>query len=320
MTPHRPRRTSPLRLSCLSLALALLLSGGVLPIRAQEPDPAAATDGPSAAAARDTAEVLAAAERFLTAFDRLEWEPFHDAFSPSATAFLPFGAPARRNGREEVAAFFRTFFDRVRAAGEGPRYLELEPGDLRVDALGEGAVVTFHLPGEREVGRRTLVFDRDGPEGPWRIAHLHASSLERTEPEEDEGAEGDAPSELLELNREILRRMIEEQDAGLLRNVALDEFHVVAPGGRVESLDQAEAGVASFSADATIEVGDEQVLRHGATAVVIGKLVIDGEMEPVGPLPPLKFTTVFVRDAGRWRLLARALTPCFEVAIQHGFC
>ena len=127
-------------------------------------------------------------------------------------------------------------------------------------------------------------------------------------------------SEVLELNREILRRMIEEQDPGRLQQAALDDYVVVAPGGRVETLDQAVAGAGSFSADATIHVTDEQFVRHGETAVVVGKLVIDGEMQPVGTLPPMKFMAVFVRSEGRWRLLSRALTPCFEIAIERGVC
>lgn len=127
-------------------------------------------------------------------------------------------------------------------------------------------------------------------------------------------------SALLELNRQILVQMIEEQDPELLQSVAVDDYIVVAPGGRVENLSQVAAGVGSFSPDATIEITDERVVRQAETAIVIGKLVIDGEMQPVGPLPPLKFMTVFVHSNGRWRLLARSLTSCFEIAIERGVC
>jgi hypothetical protein len=151
--------------------------------------------------ARDTTEVLAAARSFLTAFNRLDWEPFHGSFHPSATVFQPFGEPFRNDGREEVATFFRSFFERVRAAREGPPYLDIQPEDLRIDALGEAAVVTFHLPGEEEVGRRTLVFGRHAPDAPWRIAHLHASGLERP----GAGGEGAGPPSR-ELEAEQARR------------------------------------------------------------------------------------------------------------------
>lgn len=302
----------------LALAVALLLAAYPAPAHAQEAGPDGAAD--TIRVSPDTSGVLDAAEAFLGAFNRLEWDSFHAAFSPDATVFQPFGEPFRNDGREEVAAFFRSFFEQVRGARDGPPYLDIVPEDVRIDPLGEAAVVTFHLSGETEVGRRTLVFDRYEGDGSWRIAHLHASSLERPVRDGEAAARQEPPSDLLELNRAILRRMIEERDPELLRDVALDEFLVVAPGGRVENLSQAAAGVESFSADATIEITGERVVRHGETAVVIGRLVIDGEMQPVGRLPPMKFATVFVRVGDRWRLLARSLTPCFEIAIQHGFC
>lgn len=133
----------------------------------------------------DSVEVLAAAESFLSAFSNLEWEPFHSSFSPSATVFLPFREPWRKEDREEAAAFFRGFFDQIRTAAEGPPYGEIVPEDLRIQMLGDAAVVTFHLPGTGTVGRRTLVFGREAPDGPWRIVHLHASVQQV--PEEPEG-------------------------------------------------------------------------------------------------------------------------------------
>jgi len=48
--------------------------------------------------------------------------------------------------------------------------------------------------------------------------------------------------------------------------------------------------------------------------------VIDGEMQPVGELPPMKSMAVFVRENDRWRLLARSPTLCLEVAIERGVC
>lgn len=127
-------------------------------------------------------------------------------------------------------------------------------------------------------------------------------------------------TELKELNREILERIVEDQDPSLLQEVAFDDFLVVAPGGRVETLSQVAAGVESFSSDATAEVSEQQVIWRDRVAVVIGKLVIDGEMQPVGELPPLKFMTVFLQEDGQWRLMARSLTACFEIAIERGVC
>jgi pimeloyl-ACP methyl ester carboxylesterase len=148
----------------------------------------------------DTAAVMAAAEAFLTAFNNLEWDAFHASFAPSATVFQPFGEPWRNNDREELAAFFGSFFEQIRSSAEGPPYLRITPRDLRIEMLDEAGIVTFHLPGQESVGRRTLVFGRNRSTDPWRLFHLHASSLERPESRE----EGGAPAQ--DLDPEAARR------------------------------------------------------------------------------------------------------------------
>lgn len=136
----------------------------------------------------DTADVMAAAESFLTAFNNLEWEAFHASFAPSATVFQPFREPWRNEDREEVAAFFGSLFEEIRSSSEGPPYMRITPRNLRIEMLDDAGIVTFHLPGRETVGRRTLVFGRKQSTDPWRLFHLHASSLERPESQAGRGA------------------------------------------------------------------------------------------------------------------------------------
>lgn len=56
------------------------------------------------------------------------------------------------------------------------------------------------------------------------------------------------------------------------------------------------------------------------TAVVSGRLDIDGTMHPVGKWRPLKFMSTWVKADGRWRLLSRSLTPCLDRLIEMGGC
>lgn len=126
-------------------------------------------------------------------------------------------------------------------------------------------------------------------------------------------------SEIINLNRRIMQQQIIERDSDLFDQSSLEEFIVVAPGGRIENKTEALGGVNAWDA-ASIDVRDEQVVIHGPTAVLVGRLEIDGVMRPVGTLPPMKFMAVFVETGGEWKLLARSLTPCFEMAIQNGFC
>jgi len=124
---------------------------------------------------------------------------------------------------------------------------------------------------------------------------------------------------IIELNRRIMHEQIIERNADLFAEHSLEQFLVVAPGGRIEDKAQAMGGVNAWDAEA-IEVRDEQVIFQGETAVLVGRLQVDGTMEPVGELPPMKFMAVFVNTDGEWKLLARSLTPCFDMAIQRGFC
>lgn len=132
-------------------------------------------------------------------------------------------------------------------------------------------------------------------------------------------AQDPGASEIIELNRRIMHQQILERDSRLFQNVALEQFLVVAPGGRIENKTEAIEGVNSWDAE-SIEVRDERVIFHGNTAVVVGRLQINGVLGPVGTLPPVKFLAVFVETADGWKLLARSLTPCLEMAIEHGFC
>ena len=126
----------------------------------------------------DHAEILAAAEHFLRVFDHLEWERFVACWSSNPTAFFP-GDDIRIDGREAVLARFRMIFDRASLHSSGPRYLQLEPRNLRVDRYGDAGLVTFTLgdtPGS--VALRSLLFVRET--GAWKLAHVHGTKLPTT--------------------------------------------------------------------------------------------------------------------------------------------
>jgi hypothetical protein len=132
-------------------------------------------------------------------------------------------------------------------------------------------------------------------------------------------AQDSRAAEIIELNRRIMHQQIIERDSGLFRETSLDQFLVVAPGGRIETRAEAIRGVDAWEAE-SIDVRDEQVIFHEGTAVLVGRIQIEGVMRPVGTLPPMKFMAVFVEVGDDWRLLARSLTPCFPIAIERGLC
>ena len=162
----------------LALSFLVLISLGHTAAHARRQ---AAPQQNAPAADPATRDVGAAAAAFVEAFNNLDWEKFRLGFSDDATVFFPFAQfPQRASGRAEVEAIFKRFFDEVRKRKAAPPYLNIEPKDMQIQALGDAAIVTFHLGEGDTVGRRTLVFQKQ--KGRWLIAHLHASSLTRPKP------------------------------------------------------------------------------------------------------------------------------------------
>lgn len=153
----------------LPLIAMLMLCAGCA--NAGSPPPAPAP--PEAAS-----EVRVAAEKFLVAFDNLEWEAFKASWAASPSVFFPFpDTPRRIDGKAEVERVFAAFFKDVRATTPGPPYLHLSPQELQVQVFGDSALVTFMLIREHRVSRRSLLFVREA--GEWKLAHMHASNVER---------------------------------------------------------------------------------------------------------------------------------------------
>jgi len=158
------------------------LISGALVVAATLPMRAPAQSRPQLSthtAETDSVAVAAALHQFLVAFENLDWPAFRAAFSDSATIFQPAPEmPERVTGSRGIDSTFRAVFAEIlaRAGGGGPPYQRLEPIDLRIQPLALGAVlVTFELRNPERLGRRTVLFRKEG--STWRIFHLHASNL-----------------------------------------------------------------------------------------------------------------------------------------------
>ena len=140
--------------------------------RAQAVGAPAACDAP-----RDLCEFF---DRYLKAFNSRDFDGFSATFADDITFFVdrPF-PPERVDGRSAVEAIFRPGFA---AAHPGPGITPpplppaLVPVNLRLQVIGDVAVISFVVHNPMEVARRTLVA-RTGPDG-WRIVHIHGSSAD----------------------------------------------------------------------------------------------------------------------------------------------
>jgi len=158
----------------LSSAALVIVCSASFAARTQTVVPPAMPSAP-AAAERSPEQ---AAQAFLRAFDRLEWEPFRGYFAEDMTMFFPFAqTQSRVDGREAIEKVFEGFFRAKRqqlADAGAPMIQGLNPRDMEVQMAGpDAAVVTFHLGSATTPARRSIVLRRTA--GEWKVIHWHAS-------------------------------------------------------------------------------------------------------------------------------------------------
>lgn len=309
--------------------LVMLLAGRGAPLQAQvatlpaqlhEP---AAIARPTVSANADSAAVARAVERFLDAFNRLDWDAFRASFADDATTFMPMAAmPERRNGREDVEAAFGAFFDAVRrqwaeSGREGPPRLSITPRDLRIRMMGDAAIVTFHLgdPDGGSTGRRTLVLEKRNER--WLIVHLHASSLERAtvaagalprdgaiEPESSPPALADTIRTLAVESMTLWNRLDPEAWLALFGD-SVRWYHSATSLDRAGVEDMVR-GLMSVMRDARYRVIPEpDVLVLGRDAAVASFAMVQAAIGHDGDQleQPTGLTFVYQRRGGDWKIV-----------------
>jgi ketosteroid isomerase-like protein len=134
--------------------------------------------GSVSAQPKDSLEVAAATQSFLTAFSNFDWKNFRSAFAEDATVFFPTGDYAKRvSGIHDIEATWTEIFPEFLDPKNTFR-LDLNPQSLSIKTHGGTAIATFHLGEEEEsLYRRTIVFIRE--KKTWKIAHLHASGVKQ---------------------------------------------------------------------------------------------------------------------------------------------
>lgn len=155
--------------------LPLLFAGIALAPAAMAAQAATTPATPAVPAAQNAAEapVNAAVAEFVNALNAFDAERLGRTFAEDISVFfpgLPFPA-ARIEGRANVQGAFAQLFAQLRQ--RGTRNASLQPRAPGLQLYGDVAIATFHLVGQQEIGRRTLVLRRSG--GRWLIVHMHGS-------------------------------------------------------------------------------------------------------------------------------------------------
>jgi hypothetical protein len=113
---------------------------------------------------------------------------------------------------------------------------------------------------------------------------------------------------LADLNATIFRQYMLEHDTGLYAQTAHADYLLLVGIGLVETRDEVLSTAQNLDIE-SLTVTHEHFVREGDTAVLFGRLDVQGTV--MGhPLPAqTRFMSVFARTPDGWKLLARSLTP-----------
>jgi len=140
---------------------------------------------------KSAAKLVAVEEQvkaFVQAFNNLDCKRFNEFFSCDSTVFFPSQETKRVTGKSKRENLFQGIFeDERKKRSYDESYLPVRLiGRTKVEMLGDTAIVTFHTDNRNSsglgesIGRRTVVFQRDGEQ--WLVVHLHASNMPLSQP------------------------------------------------------------------------------------------------------------------------------------------
>jgi len=126
----------------------------------------------------DSVAVSNQLNKFVRAFENLDFEQFQSFFADNVTVFFPPSAmvSARVDGKEKAMAVFKAFFQRVKEKKSTPPYLDIKPEKMKIDLYQDVAIATFELNDPGALSRRTIVMKKIN--GQYLIIHLHASKAD----------------------------------------------------------------------------------------------------------------------------------------------
>ena len=124
---------------------------------------------------RDSTDVMTRANAFVSAFNHFKWEEFRNFFSDDASMFHPQAENKERiTGKNEIEARWLKIFPQF-ADTANKQVMKITASGIHVQIYDKTAIVSFHLPGDTNFGRRSIVWVKQ--KGVWKIVHLHASNL-----------------------------------------------------------------------------------------------------------------------------------------------
>ncbi len=115
----------------------------------------------------------------------------------------------------------------------------------------------------------------------------------------------DVEEQLVQLNTELLKQYMLHHNIERYEQVALDDYIFLAGIGVIETKEEVLATVENLDID-SVAITNEEFRLYGPTAVLVGRLDVDGRVLGTQLPGQIRYISVFVEHEGEWRLLSRA--------------
>jgi hypothetical protein len=122
---------------------------------------------------------------------------------------------------------------------------------------------------------------------------------------------------LIRLHTELMEQYILYHDAELYANVMLDDYLLVIEIGLIENRELLLNTVGNLDIQ-TAKLTNEEFLHYGSTAVLIGKLEMEGKILGHTIDGMLRYMSVFILHQDQWRLLSGSFSPVVHPSVLYG--
>jgi uncharacterized protein (TIGR02246 family) len=132
-------------------------------------------------------------------------------------------------------------------------------------------------------------------------------------------ASGSGEQAILQLERDMQAASL-KNDMTLFEKLAADDYVATNPLGMVATKAESLASAKYFKMD-SLNTDDVKVRVYGDAAVVTGRATVKAQMTPPGGTAQdisgqYRYTRVYVKQQGQWRLAAFHLGPIAQQAAQ----
>lgn len=127
----------------------------------------------------------------------------------------------------------------------------------------------------------------------------------------DEPAGKEQVSAQIEKLERTLAKAVTKQDTSTIDTALADDYTITGPSGHLVSKDDYVSAVKDGTLKVTsLELSDLNVRVYGDSAVLTGRMAVNGEMDGQDIGGDYAFTNTFAKVDGKWKEVASQVTHC----------